>query len=117
MQSAKSDSDFYKWGQAIKVILPRFEKGGTHVNISGAAVLKNSMQAVNAQKLIEFLSTKPAQNIYAQANFEYPIHPGVMPSKDVLVFGNLQKDNLLFKDLVKNRQLASELVDKVRFDY
>lgn len=44
---------------------------GTHVNISGGGVAKNSRNKENAIKLLEFLSSPEAQNLFADDNMEY----------------------------------------------
>ena len=74
----------------INVIFPTFENGGTHVNISGAALAKNAPNRDNAVKLIQFLSSHEAQQIYAEKNFEYPVEPGLEPSEIVKSFGDAE---------------------------
>lgn len=116
MRSAKEGSDDRKWGDAIKVIRPTFSNGGTHVNISGAAVAKHAPNHDNAIKLLEFLVSDDAQSLYAQANFEYPVKAGVALDPIVASFGELQVDTLSLPEIAKHRKQASELVDKVGFD-
>ncbi|MDO4723587.1 MAG: Fe(3+) ABC transporter substrate-binding protein [Comamonadaceae bacterium] len=117
MKNAKPDSDDYKWGQAIKVVRPTFGKdGGTHVNISGGAVAKNAPNKDNAVKLLEYLVSVPAQELYANANYEYPIREGVKLDPVTESFGPLKVDTLPLTEVAKHRKLASELVDKVGFD-
>ena len=53
---------------------------GVHVNISGAGVTKYAKNKENAIKLIEFLSSVEAQNLFADNNLEYPVNPLVNPS-------------------------------------
>ena len=74
MKSAKEGSDARKWGDAIKVIRPTFanQSGGTHVNVSGAAVAKNAPQRANAVKLIEFLVSEPAQALLCRDQLRVP---------------------------------------------
>ena len=119
MKGAKEGSDARKWGDAIKVIRPSFasSKGGTHVNISGAAVAKNAPNRANAVKLIEFLVSPPAQELYAQANYEFPVRKGV--ALDPIIgetIGDLKVDPLPLAEIAKYRRQASALVDKVGFD-
>ena len=119
MKSAKEGSDARKWGDAIKVVRPTFAgaKGGTHVNISGAAVAKNAPQRANAVKLLEFLVSESAQSLYAQANYEYPVRKGV--ALDPIIgetIGELKVDPLPLTEIAKYRKQASALVDKVGFD-
>jgi iron(III) transport system substrate-binding protein len=120
MKSAKEGSDARKWGDAIKVVRPTFagaKGGGTHVNISGAAVAKNAPQRANAVKLLEFLVSEPAQALYAQTNYEYPVRKGV--ALDPIIgetIGELKADPLPVAEIAKYRKQASALVDKVGFD-
>ena len=104
------------WGNSINVIFPTFENGLTHVNISGAALAKYAPNRDNAVKLIEFLSSHKAQQIYAEKNFEYPVEPGLEPSEMVKSFGVLNADTLPLADIAKHRKEASEMVDRVGLD-
>ncbi|SFP16922.1 Fe(3+) ABC transporter substrate-binding protein [Variovorax sp. 770b2] len=120
MKSAKEGTDARKWGDAIKVVRPTFanaRSGGTHVNISGASVAKNAPQRANAVKLLEFLVSEPAQALYAQTNYEYPVRRGV--ALDPIIgqsIGELKVDPLPLTEIAKYRKQASALVDKVGFD-
>lgn len=119
MRNAKPDSDQSKWGNAIKVILPTFansKDGGTHINISGAAIAKYSANKENAVKLLEYLASEKAQGLYAKADYEYPVRQGVEVDPTVASFGPLKADTLSLADIAKYRKQASELVDKVGFD-
>ena len=76
MRSGAGGPDQQKWGAAIKVILPTFAGGGTHVNVSGAAIAKHSPNRAAAVQFLEYLVSDAAQKIYAEANYEYPVKPG-----------------------------------------
>ncbi|MDR2336400.1 MAG: Fe(3+) ABC transporter substrate-binding protein [Burkholderiaceae bacterium] len=120
MKAAKEGTDARKWGDAIKVIKPTFandKSGGTHVNISGASVAKHAPHRENAVKLLEFLVSEPAQNMYAQANYEHPVRKGVALDPVVAQsIGELKIDPLPLTEIAKYRKQASALVDKVGFD-
>lgn len=120
MKGSKEGTDARKWGDAIKVIRPTFgnaKSGGTHVNISGAAVAKNAPHRANAVKLLEFLVSAPAQTLYAQINYEYPVRKGVVLDPIVATtIGELKVDPLPIAEIAKYRKQASTLVDKVGFD-
>ena len=105
-----------KWGEAINVILPTFKDGGTHMNISGAVVAKNAPNRDNAIKLIEVLATAPAQHVFADVNYEYPVRVGVEPNAINRSFGTLKADPMPVAEIAKQRAKASELVYKVGFD-
>ena len=116
MRSGKGGAAQKAWGEAIKVILPTFEDGGTHVNISGAAVAKNAPNRDEAVKLLEFLVSDEAQKIYGEANYEYPVKAGAAIDPIIASFGELKVDPLPLTEIVKNRKQVSELVDRVGFD-
>ncbi|MEH7882500.1 Fe(3+) ABC transporter substrate-binding protein [Rhizobium laguerreae] len=116
MRSGKGGEDQVKWGDAIKVILPTFENGGTQVNISGAAIAKHSPNKAEAVKLLEYLVSDEAQKIYAEANYEYPVKAGVAADPIIASFGELKIDSKPLSEIVSHRKQASELVDKVGFD-
>ena len=104
------------WGNAVNVLFPTFENGKTHVNISGAALAKNAPNRDNAVKLLQFLASDKAQQIYAEKNYEYPVEPGLEPSDMVKSFGPLNADTLPLADVASHRKQASEMVDRVGLD-
>jgi len=117
MKNAEPGTDARKWGDAIKVIRPTFDKSrGTHVNISGAAVARHAPNRDNAIGLLEYLVSEEAQTLYAKANYEYPIRKGVPLDPVVASFGPLEVDPLPVAEIAKYRKQASQLVDKVGFD-
>ncbi|MGB3502827.1 MAG: Fe(3+) ABC transporter substrate-binding protein [Mesorhizobium sp.] len=116
MMTNEKDPEQKDWANAVRVVFPTFENGGTHVNISGAALAKNSPNRDNAVKLIQFLSSHNAQQIYAEKNFEYPVEPGLAPSDIVKGFGDLKADTLSLAEVASHRKAASEMVDRVGLD-
>jgi len=116
MRSGKGGPEQEEWGEAIKVVLPTFEGGGTHVNVSGAAIAKNAPNRDNAQKFLEFLVSDQAQALYAQQNYEYPVKAGATVDPIIAAFGTLDTDGLSLVDIAANRKAASQLVDEVGFD-
>jgi iron(III) transport system substrate-binding protein len=113
---ANGSAEQKKWVEAIKVILPTFQNGGTHINVSGAVVTKHAPNRANAIKLLEFMTTNEAQRVFANVNFEYPVRPGIEVNQLVASFGPLKADPMAVADIAKARGKASELVDKVGFD-
>ncbi|WP_432807362.1 Fe(3+) ABC transporter substrate-binding protein [Rhodoligotrophos ferricapiens] len=105
-----------QWAEASRIIFPTFENGGTHVNISGIALAKNAPNREAAIKLMEFLSSDKAQKLYAEANDEYPIKPGIEPSTIVKAWGEFTPDNVSLDEIAELRDEASKLVDEVDFD-
>jgi iron(III) transport system substrate-binding protein len=116
MRSGSGGPDQQKWGAAIKVILPTFQGGGTHVNVSGAAVAKSSPNRDAAVRFLEYLVSDEAQKIYAEANYEYPVKAGVAVHPLIAELGTLNVDPISIADIARHRAAASRLVDKVGFD-
>jgi iron(III) transport system substrate-binding protein len=104
------------WAEAIKVLYPTFQGGGTHVNISGFALAKNAPNKAEAIRLAEWLVGDKAQSLYARQNFEHPVRDGIALDPTVAGFGAMKADDTPLADLAKNRKAASELVDKVGFN-
>ncbi|AVT83011.1 Fe(3+) ABC transporter substrate-binding protein [Rhodopseudomonas palustris] len=111
-----NDPDKKAWADATRVMLPTFEGGGTHVNLSGVVLAKHAPNKANAVKLIEWLAGEKAQQIYADANYEYPIRAGVPLNPIIAGYGKLKPDPLPIAKIAANRKAASTLVDKVGFD-
>lgn len=116
MRSGSGGADQKKWGESIQVILPTFEGGGTHVNISGAAVARHAPNRAGAQRLLEYLVSDEAQRIYAEANYEYPVKAGAAVHPIIKALGPFTADKTPILDIARHRAAASRLVDKVGLD-
>jgi iron(III) transport system substrate-binding protein len=116
MRSGAGGPEQQKWGDAIKVILPTFEGGGTHVNVSGAVVARHAPNRDAAVRFLEYLVSDEAQKVYAEANFEFPVKAGAVAHPIIASFGTLKIDPLPLTDIARRRAEASRLIDKVGFD-
>lgn len=110
------DAEQAEWANSVRIIFPKFENGGTHVNVSGIGMAKFSPNPENALKFMEFLSSATAQEIYATANFEYPIAPGTQADKLVNSWGSFEADDVNLMTIAKLRKRALELTEIVDFD-
>jgi iron(III) transport system substrate-binding protein len=110
------DAEQAEWANSVRIIFPKFENGGTHVNVSGIGMAKFSPNPENALKFMEFLSSANAQEIYATANFEYPIAPGTQADKLVKSWGSFKADDVNLMTIAKLRKRALELTEIVDFD-
>jgi iron(III) transport system substrate-binding protein len=111
-----NDEEQKAWAESVEVLFPTFEGAGTHVNISGVAMAKNAPNPENALKLMEFLSSPEAQEIYAKANFEYPIAPGTEADPLVQGWGTFEADDVNLMTLAAQRPAALRLTEEVDFD-
>lgn len=104
------------WADAVRIVFPTFEDGGTHVNLSGMALTKAAPNKDNALKLMAFLASPVGQEIYAETNDEYPIAGGTDASDRVNSWGDFEPDTISLADLAALRPLALKLVETVNFD-
>ncbi|GGG75415.1 iron ABC transporter substrate-binding protein [Salipiger pallidus] len=111
-----NDDEQKEWAESVNVLFPEFEDGGTHVNISGVAMTKSAPNRENALKMMEFLSSPEAQEIYAHANYEYPVAPGTEADELVESWGSFEADELNLMELAGYRGEALRLIEEVDFD-
>ncbi|MFW2543480.1 Fe(3+) ABC transporter substrate-binding protein [Primorskyibacter sp. 2E107] len=111
-----SDPEQTEWANSVNVLFPEFENGGTHVNISGVAMTAAAPNRDNALKMMEFLTTPEAQEVYAEANYEYPIAPGSEAADLVKSWGSFEADDTNLMTLAGLREDALRLVEEVDFD-
>jgi len=110
----KSDKDSDRAAASkVRLFWPNQDGRGTHVNISGAGVTKSSRNKANAIRLIEFLASDEAQQLYADVVNEYPVKPGVPAGKVVSGWGEFQADTLNLAELAKYNAEAVKLADRV----
>ena len=110
------DEEQKEWADSVRIVFPTFENGGAHVNISGVAMTKSAPNKENALKMMEFLTSPKAQEIYAEANYEYPIAPGSEPAELVASWGEFEADDVNLMDLAALRPQALQLIQQVDFD-
>ncbi len=116
MGNMLADEEQKAWAESVNVLFPKFESGGTHVNISGVAMTKSAPNPENALKMMNFLTSPKAQEIYALGNFEYPIAPGTKADPLVASWGSFEADSVNLMDLAKLRKDAIKLIETVDFD-
>jgi iron(III) transport system substrate-binding protein len=112
MLSDENKADDYQAASKVTVIWPNQEDRGTHVNISGAGVLKAAPNRNNAVKLIEFLASDTAQKLYAEVNFEYPVKPEIELHPILQSWGAFKADTLSLSKLGENNTAAVQLMDR-----
>ena len=98
--------------EAAKKVLPFFPNQGdrgTHMNISGAGLVKGAPNKANAIKLVEFLLSEEAQNHIVNNTFEYPMIAGVSPHPLVVNMGLDFKQDLKTKVVNYGKKQADAL--------
>jgi iron(III) transport system substrate-binding protein len=88
---------------------------GVHVNISGAGVTRNAKHEAAAVRLLEWLSSDKAQNLYADVNLEYPVNPGVKPDATVAAWGGYKANMINVSQAGALQAKAVMLMDRVGY--
>jgi len=101
-------------GAKIAVVFPNQSTWGTHVNISGAGVLKNAPHRAAAIKFLEYLASDQAQRYFADGNNEWPAVANVKVDNPVLkMLGEFKRDAINVAVLGKNQPSSQKLYDRV----
>jgi iron(III) transport system substrate-binding protein len=107
------DAEEVKVGKQIGVFFPNQQTTGTHLNISGAGLAKNSKNKDAAIKLIEYLTGTEAQGIFSKVNFEFPVNPKAELPELLKSWGEFKKQQLDFSKLGEHNKKAVEILNKV----
>jgi len=104
-----------EWAKNVNLIFPNQQNNdrGAHVNISGGGVAKFSKNKENAIKLLEFLSSEAAQNLYGKINFEYPANPNISPSEELISWGKPREDKIPIIKIAELAPNAQRIIDRV----
>jgi iron(III) transport system substrate-binding protein len=95
------------------IVFPDQAAGGTHVNVSGAGVLKHAPHPDNAIRFLEYLASDEAQAYFADGNNEWPVAKGVRIRNAALdAMGDFKADPLPIAQLAKNTTAAQKIADR-----
>ncbi len=101
---------------SIGIIFPNQATTGTHVNMSGAGVVKTAPNRANAVKFLEYLASDSAQKYLANGNNEYPAARGVAPTSAVEALGPFKADALPAAEIGRNQARAALLYNAARWN-
>ncbi|PWH81550.1 Fe(3+) ABC transporter substrate-binding protein [Brumimicrobium oceani] len=107
-----ADAEEVATAKKVGLFSPNQEGRGTHINVSGAGVAKYAPNKENAIRFIEFLVSKDAQQIFTDANYEYPILESVAPTADINAWGEFKEDTLGLNKLGENNKKAVLIFDE-----
>jgi iron(III) transport system substrate-binding protein len=116
LRDGREGPEWAEWARAVKAIPTTYRGGGTHVNLTGAALAKHAPHGAAALKFIEFLITPAAQRIYAAAELEYPVMANVPPGPIVAEIGSFAADAVPIDEIAAHQRAAIALIKKVGFD-
>jgi len=111
--SVSEEAEEVKVFEQIGVFFPNQETTGTHVNISGAGLIKESKNKENAIKLIEFLTAVPAQELISQENFEFPVNEDAALPEVLASWGTFKTQKIDFEEYGINNPTAVKIMNEV----
>ncbi|MBM3950102.1 MAG: Fe(3+) ABC transporter substrate-binding protein [Rhodospirillales bacterium] len=112
----KSDKDADRAvAEKIAVVFPNQGDRGTHVNVSGAGMLKHAPHPENAVRFLEYLLSPEAQSLFAVANNEYPVAEDVAGDATLIKLGRFKADDLGIHILGENQPRAQMAYDRAGF--
>ncbi len=98
--------------EKLAIFFPNQADRGTHVNVSGAGVLKSAPNKENAVKFLEYLVSPEAQRYFADVSFEYPVNSAVKPHPVLAGFGDFKHDTLNAATFAANSVEAAMIMDR-----
>ena len=99
----------------LAIFWPNQNNSGVHVNVSGAGVTKYSKNPNTATKLLEYLSSEQAQNLFADVNMEYPANPKVKSDVTVASWGDFKQNPMNLAKAGELQAAAIKLMDRVGY--
>lgn len=99
----------------IGIFWPNQNENGVHVNISGAGITRHAKHPEAALKLLEWLSSDKAQNLFADSNMEFPANPKVKPNPLAASWGEFKHDTVNVSEAGKLQAKAVMLMDRAGY--
>ena len=97
--------------QKVGIFYPNQNESGTHVNISGGAIVKGAHNATAARRLLEFLTSEEAQRIFADTNYEIPVNPELNVESETIPSREIKLDTAVIKKLEPASHRAIRIVE------
>lgn len=102
--------------QNIALVWPNQKSFGTHLNVSGAGVLKNAPHKAAAIRYLEYLVSDAAQTYFASGNNEWPaVASAPLNNRGLEALGKFKADTLNVSALGKNQPAAQRIFDRAGF--
>jgi len=104
--------------ERVGVVFPNQATWGTHVNVAGGGVARNSKNAANATRFLEYLASPEAQNHFANGNNEWPVVKGLKldnPALKVLAGAGFKTELININAVGMNQIKVQQMLDRVGF--
>jgi iron(III) transport system substrate-binding protein len=98
--------------EKIGVFFPNQGDRGTHVNVSGAGLVKTAKNRDAAVQFLNYLASDAAQRHFSETNSEYPVVAGIAPPPRIAAFGAFKQDQLNAAVYAANNAQALQIMDR-----
>ncbi|MCC8965730.1 extracellular solute-binding protein [Bradyrhizobium sp. Pear76] len=116
LRDGREGNDWRAWADAVKAVPTAFTGGGSHINLTGAAIARHAPHPSAARAFLEFLVTAEAQTIFATAELEYPVLATAKRPPIVEGIGSFPADALPVDEIAAHQAAAIALIQKAGFD-
>ncbi|HRP65849.1 MAG TPA: Fe(3+) ABC transporter substrate-binding protein [Thauera sp.] len=100
----------------VKAVWPNQNSWGTHINVSGAGMLKHAPNKEAAVKFLEYLASDDAQAYFANGNNEWPVVSTLKVDNPALnALGEFKADTLPIGELAATVAEAQRIFDRAGF--
>lgn len=100
----------------LGVVWPNQGSYGTHINVSGAGLVKTSKNRDAAIRFLEYLASDDAQRYFANGNNEWPAVPTVKVSNEELAeLGQFKADTTSLVTIANQLPAAQKLLDRTGY--
>jgi len=99
----------------LAIFWPDQDSTGVHVNISGAGITRYSKNKSDALKLLEYLSSVPAQQLFAELNMEFPANPQAQVGEFIRSWGTFKANPMNVAQAGALQAKAIKLIDRAGY--
>jgi iron(III) transport system substrate-binding protein len=104
-----------KPGLPLAIFWANQKDSGVHVNVSGAGIAKHAKNEKEALRLLEWLSSEKAQNLFADVNLEYPVNPAIKADAVVAAWGPFKQSTMNLAKAGELQAQAVKLMDRAGY--
>jgi len=102
--------------ERVGIVWPNQKDRGTHINVSGAGLLKHAPNPKAAVKFLEYLASDQAQRYFADGNNEWPVVASLkIDNPGLKAMGSFKADALPVGQLASYRAKAQLVFDRAGF--
>lgn len=100
----------------VGIVWPNQSNYGTHINISGAGIVKHTRNREAAQRFLEYLASDSAQRYFANGNNEWPVVSQVTVDNEGLAeIGRAKTDAIPLQQIALKLPAAQKMLDRVGY--